>query len=80
MNTTPFPDHTPNVTIENPKVRKAVRTGIDVIGAATFVAAAVDVASPAIDLAAWTIPVGAAYLALRSVFGFAVDNRNTPKF
>jgi hypothetical protein len=76
----PFPDHTPNVTIENPKVRKTVRTVIDIIGAATFVAAAIDVASPEIVLTAVTVPVGAGYLALRSVFGFAVDNRNTPKF
>lgn len=80
MNTTPFPDHTPNVGIENPKVRKAVRTTVDIIGAATFVAAAVDVSSAAIDIVAWTVPVGAAYLALRSIFGFAVDNRNTPKY
>lgn len=71
-------NETPNVTIENPKVRKTVRTIIDVIGAAAFVAMAVDFAAPEIDIAFITVPVLAGYGALRSVFGFAIDNRNTP--
>lgn len=74
-----LPTETPNVGIENPATRKAVRTVIDVIGAVAFVAVAVDVASPELDFAAITTPVLAGYGALRSVFGFAVDNRNTPR-
>lgn len=73
-----FPDHTPNVGIENPKVRKAIRSIVDGIGAAIFVVGAVDAASAGFDLAWLLIPAGAGYLAVRSVFGFAVDNRNTP--
>lgn len=73
-----FPTETPNVTIENPKVRKITRSVIDGFGAATFVVGAVDAASAGFDLAWLLVPAGAAYIALRTVFGFAVDNRNTP--
>lgn len=74
-----FPSETPNVGIANPKVREGVRTAIDVFGAAVFVVGAVDVAAAGFDLSAILIPAGAAYIALRSVFGFTVDNANTPK-
>lgn len=72
------PSHTPNVNIENPRIRKVLRTGLDLIGALTFVAVAVDVASPQFDIAEWTTPILAGYAAARVVFGFAVDNPNTP--
>lgn len=75
-----FPDHTPNVGIENPKVRKTIRSIVDGIGATIFVVGAVDAAAAGFDLAWLLIPAGAGYLAVRSVFGFAVDNRNTPTF
>lgn len=78
MSTPNFPSKTPNVTIENPKVRKGIRTTVDVAGAAIFVVGAVDAASAGFDLAWLLVPAGAAYIALRTVFGFAVDNRNTP--
>ena len=78
MSVPTFPDQTPNVGIENPKLRKGVRTTIDVYGAAIFVVGAVDAASTGFDLAWLLVPAGAAYIALRAVFGFAVDNRNTP--
>ena len=74
-----FPGETPNVTIENPKVRKAVRSVIDGLGAAIFVVGAVDAAAGGFDLAWLLVPAGAGYIALRTVFGFAVDNANTPK-
>lgn len=78
MSTPHFPTETPNVTIENPKTRKVVRTILDSIGGAAFIATAVDVSSEAINLAFITVPVLAGYAAARVVFGFAVDNRNTP--
>lgn len=74
-----FPTETPNVAISNPKVRERVRTVVDVFGAAIFVIGAVDAAAAGFDLSDILIPAGAAYIAVRSVFGFAVDNRNTPK-
>lgn len=74
-----FPTETPNVAIENPKLRKGIRTAVDVFGAAVFVIWAVDLASESFDLSAFLVPAGAAYIAVRSVFGFTVDNRNTPK-
>lgn len=73
-----FPDHTPNVGIENPAVRKGIRTTIDIYGAAIFVVGAVDAAAAGFDLAWLLVPAGAAYIALRAVFGFTIDNRNTP--
>lgn len=79
-NPTPFPTETPNVGIANPRVRETVRTIVDVIGATIFVVGAVDAATAGFDLSWLLIPAGAGYIAIRSVFGFAVDNRNTPKF
>lgn len=73
------PTETPNVVIESPRTRKIVRTTVDVIGAAVFVVGAIDAASAGFDLSEYTVPIGAAYIALRAVFGFAVDNTNTPK-
>lgn len=74
-----FPSETPNVGIEDPKLRKGLRTVVDVYGAAIFVVGAVDAAAAGFDLAWLLVPAGAAYIAIRAVFGFAVDNRNTPK-
>lgn len=75
-----FPTDTPNVGIENPKVRKTIRTTVDVIGAAIFVVGSIDAAAAGFDLAWLLVPAGAGYIAVRSVFGFSVDNRNTPTF
>lgn len=72
------PSETPNVVIENPRIRKVLRTILDTIGGLTFIAVAVDVASPELDFALWTTPILAGYAAARTVFGFAVDNTNTP--
>ncbi|WP_336633621.1 MULTISPECIES: hypothetical protein [unclassified Microbacterium] len=71
-------NQTPNVNIENPKVRKAVRTILDTFGGLTFIAQVIDVTSPAFDISGFTIPALAGYAAARVVFGFAVDNPNTP--
>jgi len=76
---TPVPTYTPNVNIENPAVRKGIRTILDTIGGLAFIAQVVDLASPSFDIGAITIPVLVGYSAARVVFGFAVDNPNTPK-
>lgn len=72
------PNETPNVVIENPKVRKGIRIFLDAIGGLTFIASAVDVASPLFDIGDYTGPILAGYAVARVVFGFAVDNPNTP--
>jgi hypothetical protein len=72
------PSETPNVHIESPRIRKVLRTILDTVGGLTFIAGAVDLVSPDIDLIAITVPVMAGYTAARVVFGFAVDNPNTP--
>lgn len=76
--TNPLPTQTPNIVIENPTVRKVLRTILDSIGGLTFIAAAVDVASPDIDIYSVTGPLLAGYAVARVVFGFAVDTPNTP--
>lgn len=78
MSNPTLPTETPNVRIEDPKIRKILRSLIDGIGGLAFIAGAIDLASADLDFAAWTIPVMAAYTAARVVFGFAVDNPNTP--
>lgn len=70
---------TPNVVVENPKVRRGIRTVVDIIGATIFVVGAVDAATAGFDLSSILVPAGAGYIAVRSVFGFTVDNPNTPK-
>lgn len=72
------PTVTPNVVIEDPRIRKALRTILDSIGGLTFIASAVDVASPLFDIGAYTGPILAGYAVARVVFGFVVDNPNTP--
>jgi hypothetical protein len=74
-----LPNRTPNVVIENPAVRKVVRTVLDSIGGLVFIASAVDVASPVFDISGFTGPALAGYAVARVVFGFAVDSPNTPK-
>lgn len=75
----PTPSPTPNVVIENPKIRKGIRTALDCIGGAAVIVQAADAVSPAFDLGAVTVPVLAAYATARVVFGFVVDNTNTPR-
>ncbi|WP_314429558.1 hypothetical protein [Microbacterium lacticum] len=72
------PTETPNVVIENPKVRKIARTILDGIGATLVIVMAVDAATGAFDLVAVTTPVLAGWSAARAVFGLTVDNPNTP--
>lgn len=75
---TPLPTQTPNVIIENPRVRKVVRTSLDLIGAVLFITMAVDASTEAFNLLAYTVPVMTGWTAARTVFGLTVDNPNTP--
>lgn len=70
---------TPNVVIKNPRIREGLRMGLDIFGGLAFIATAVDVASEALTFSEFTVPALAGYAAARVVFGFAVDNPNTPK-
>lgn len=70
---------TPNVVIENPKVRRIARTVLDAVGAVLVVTMAVDAATDAFNLLEITTPVLAGWSAARVVFGLTVDNPNTPK-
>jgi hypothetical protein len=72
------PTETPNIVIENPKARKIVRSIVDSIGALIVVVGGVDLASPDFDVANITVPALAGYTIIRTIFGFSVDNPNTP--
>jgi len=70
---------TPNVIVENPKVRKVINYVLHVGGALTAAVAAADTSSDAFDATAWTIPVGAVILTLSSLLGLGVTIPNIPK-
>lgn len=69
---------TPNVVIENPKIRKIIGTTLDIALLILFTATAVDMASETIDISAFTVSAMAGVGALRAGFGLVVTNPNTP--
>ncbi|MGX9348902.1 hypothetical protein [Microbacterium sp. KNMS] len=71
-------NQTPNVVIENPKTRRVIRTVLDVLGLALATTVAVDLASEAFDIVAFTAPITAGLIVLRSGVGLGIDNPNTP--
>lgn len=70
---------TPNVVIENPKARKIARTVLDTVGAALVIVMAVDASTDVLNVLPITVPALAGWTAARTVFGFGVDNPNTPR-
>lgn len=74
-----FPSETPNVHISNPRIRRAIRLTLDSIGGLLFIAMAVDASTEALNWLAVTVPALAGWTAARVVFGFSVDDSNTPK-
>lgn len=75
----PFPTGTPNVVIENPKVRRWARTILDAAGVVIGTVMVADLASEAFNLVQVTAPALAVWTYLRAAFGFTVDTPNTPK-
>lgn len=75
---TPLPTQTPNVVISNPKARIIARTILDITGVILGTVIAVDGATEAFDLLAFTVPALVGWSYLRASFGLGVDNTNTP--
>lgn len=71
--------NTPNVVIENPKVRKIARTVLDVIGILLGTALIIAPAITSVDLLQPLAVAMAVWTYLRFAFGVSVDNPNTPK-
>ena len=69
---------TPNVVIENPSVRKVLATIVGYGSLLVGLAAAVDTASPAFDLLAWTVPAWAGLAFLNSALTVGVLIPNIP--
>lgn len=78
MTTPSTPHYTPNVRIEDPKVRKVVGDTIGWAGVTVTAATIVDAAIPAIDLAAYTVPAAAIILGFLSLFQTLITSPNVP--
>lgn len=74
-----IPNTTPNVVIENPKVRRWARIVLDVVGVIIGTVMVADIASDAFTVVQVTAPALAVWTYLRAAFGFAVDTPNTPR-
>jgi len=77
-----MPEHgmeTPNVVVENPKIRNAANWVLGVIGIILGTVVAVDGASGAFDLTEVTTPAIVGYAYLAAAFGLAVIRPNIPK-
>lgn len=69
---------TPNVVVQNPAVRKVAGVVLGIAGILLPVLLAVDAATEAFDLAAFTTPALAGVSALAGVFGLSVTVPNVP--
>lgn len=79
MSIAPIPSQTPNVVIENPTARRIARTVLDVAGVILGTVIAVDGATEAFNVLAFTVPALVGWSYLRAAFGLGVDNTNTPR-
>lgn len=70
---------TPNVIVENPKVRRVVNYATHVSALIVAAVAAADASSDAFDVSGWTIPAGAVILTVSSLLGLGVTIPNIPK-
>lgn len=70
---------TPNVVVQNPKVRRVAGWVIGLAAIIVPTLIVIDVNAPAFDLSAWTTPAMAATSFLAGVFQLAVSTPNVPK-
>lgn len=71
--------NTPNVVIENPRIRKVLSTTLGVAAVLIGAVATVDAASPDFDWTAYTGPAAVGIAFLIGGFNLAVVNANIPK-
>jgi len=74
------PSLTPNVRIENPKVRKGVGDTLGWAGVAIVATTIVDASIPAIDLLWLTTPASAIVLGFLGLFQTLVTSPNVPTY
>lgn len=75
----PPSNYTPNVRIEDPKVRKIVGDALGWAGVAITATVLVDLAIPAIDIAWFTTPAAAINLGFLGLFQGLITSPNVPK-
>lgn len=71
--------YTPNVIVENPKIRRGVNVFLGIAGTIVTLAVIVDTAIEQIDVSAYTTPAGAILLGIASLFGLSVTVPNVPR-
>ena len=79
MSETPTPTQTPNVVIQNPKVRFGANVVIGSLAIVIPTAVVVDLAAPEFDISAYTTPAMAGLLFLAGLFGIVVTTPNVPR-
>lgn len=72
------PTETPNVVIENPRVRSVAYKLFGWLSLIVAVTVVVDLATPSLDLSLWTTPILAGLSILGTGIGYTAA-RNTPK-
>lgn len=70
---------TPNVVIENPKIRRGVNVFLGIAGTIVTIATIIDINVTQIDISAYTTPAAGILLGIASVFGLSVTTPNVPK-
>jgi hypothetical protein len=73
------PTETPNVVIENPRIRKGLNVVISSVALLVGTAIVVDGVAPEFDISQFTVPISAGLLYVASVFNIAVTLPNVPK-
>ena len=79
MSDTPRPSETPNVVIQNPKIRRVANWVISTAALILFSVAVFDASAPAVDLSEYTTPATSVVLFLAGAFGISVIRPNIPK-
>lgn len=72
------PTETPNVVVQDPRIRKGANIVLGVAGVVIGAAIVLDAASPELAYANVTGPASAVYVFLAGVFGLAVTTPNIP--
>ena len=72
-------NYTPNVSIENPRIRRAVNATLQTLGIIVAAAIAIDGASVDLELSRFTLPAAAGIASLSAAYGLIVTQPNIPR-
>lgn len=72
-------NYTPNVVLENPKIRRGVNVFLGIAGTIVTIATIVDINITEIDISAYTTPSAGILLGISALFGLSVTVPNVPR-